>query len=215
MTGADPLTLIVFGAAALLALVVLVIALRAGRGQAEINAQLGRLAEQQNSIRDLVPRPLAGPGTSNLRTSGGRHAAGRRQPREQHGKDRRIASADPRAAGRDGPGAEEDHRPVGADGRPGEYPCQQAGARGVRRDPAARPGRDADAARRLHVPGDARQRQAGRLPAPSAEPARPRSQSTPSFRWRAGSACRMRPTNGSGSRPAAGSAPTCSSMSAT
>lgn len=52
MTGADPLTLIVLGAAVLLALIVLFVALRAGRGQAKIAAQLGRMAEQQDSIRD-------------------------------------------------------------------------------------------------------------------------------------------------------------------
>lgn len=52
MTGTDPFTLIVLGAAVLVALIVLAVALRAGRGQAEVAAQLRRMAEQQDSIRD-------------------------------------------------------------------------------------------------------------------------------------------------------------------
>ena len=214
MTGLDANTLIVLGAVAVLALLILYVTLRTARGQTEINTRLSGLAERQDGIRDSLGTRLQDQERAISRTAGRRYPAGRRQPRKQHGKDRRIAPADPRAAGGDGPGAEENHRPVRADGRSGEHTRQQAGARGVRRDPAARPGREPDAARRLHVPGDARQRQAGRLPAPICRTRPARSPSTPSSRWRAGSASRTPRTTGSGSRPAAGSAPMSSSTSA-
>ncbi len=58
MTGADANILIVLGALAFLALVVVLVALRTARGQAETAARLGRLAEQQDGIREAVQARL-------------------------------------------------------------------------------------------------------------------------------------------------------------
>ena len=58
MTGLDANTLIVLGAVAVLALLVLIVALRTARGQTEINTRLSGLAERQDGIRDSLATRL-------------------------------------------------------------------------------------------------------------------------------------------------------------
>lgn len=54
MTGLDANTLIVLGAVAVLAVLVLFVTFRSARGQTEINTRLSGLAERQDSIRDSL-----------------------------------------------------------------------------------------------------------------------------------------------------------------
>ena len=180
------------------------------RRSAELAGPAGQLAESQArgpgplaerlqaQERAITKRWRSASPTSRSRSA---TAAGRRQPRADHGQA-------PGAACRHRRGAEEHHRAVGPGGRAAGHPVQQAGARRVRRDPA--PGPRAPSCRPRPMPSRRRSATAGAPTACCGCPTRrARSRSTPSSRWRATTRCATRPTT----RPRAGarapSRPTC------
>ena len=175
----DPVLIVLaLAALAVLALIVLAIALivhMRGRRR-ETQAQASELAELKGRLQSFAEISVARQGdvarAVNERLDRMTHRVGtdlNETSRKTHEFDRQAQ----RAAGGDRHRAKEPDRPFDQHGRLAADPRQQAGARRVRPDAHGdhRSGRPAQG--RLHVSGDALQRQAAGLPAAHAEHRRP------------------------------------------